>query len=411
MDGNKVYQSTATLLDVDMGLGEQDTFETLLIGKTDTEVPDAWGGYFDAADWDRRIQHLAVPRSLLELHNLFPEYLRTVNLNLPESTNTLPDILDEALWSIDFFRRLQTSDGGIRGGVESAAHPKKGETSWQESQLVMAYTPDVWSSYMYAGVAARAALALSAYDAVLADTYQSSALAAMAYAERNYEPERYTEGKKLHHVADQRNLAALELYRLTKDPAWHELFLSTTVFQSDTVNAYTHSKHDQREVAFLYARLNEATVTVDSVTADSAASTFTTVPTVDSSVQSNARNAFLRRADNLARLTRTTAFGWSRQQPTAPMGWRNGLGAPTATDFLRAHALTDQADYLNAWLSGTQFAAGANPDNMVFTTGLGTGLGARSPQNPLISSQANLHHRASPSSVLLIFATTATIGR
>ena len=234
---------------------------------------------------------------------------------------------------------------------------------------------------MYAGVAARAALALSAYDAVLADTYQSSALAAMAYAERNYEPERYTDGKKLHHVADQRNLSALELYRLTKDLAWHELFLSTTVFQFDTVNAYTYNKHDQREAAFLYARLNEANVTVDSATPDSAASTFTTVPTVDASAQSNARNAFLRRADNLARLTRTTAFGWSRQQPTAPMGWRNGLGAPTATDILRAHALTGQADYLKSGLSGTQFAAGANPSNMVFTTGLGD----RSPQKPLIS--------------------------
>ena len=413
-DGTTVYQSTLPLLDASMGLGEKDTFAALQSGKTEAPVPDAWGGYFDAADWDRRIQLLAVPRSLLELYNLFPNHFRGIDLNLPESTNTLPDILDEALWSLDFFRRLQTPEGGIRGGIESAAHPIKGEASWQDSLVVLAYAPDVWSSYFYAGVAARAALTLRAYDAQLADTYQVSALAAMAYAERNYEGDRYTEGNKLHDVIDQRNLSALELYRLTQDPAWHDLFLQTTVFQSDAVDAYVHGKHDQRTAAFLYARLSvkapesegaksedaevksevEPTGVIEDnqeesqpedaserIDSEKTRLKFVTVPAVDESIQRNARKSFLRRADELVQLTKTTGFGWSRQRPTAPLGWRNGTGAPTATDILRAHALTGRTSYLKAGLSGTQFSAGANPANMVFTTGLGD----RSPQNPLIS--------------------------
>ena len=157
-DGVKVYQANVSLLEVDMGLGDRPAFEALTSTKTDQIVPNAWGGYFDAGDWDRRIQHLAVPRGLLELHNLFPNYFKPVNLKIPESTNSLPDILDEALWSLDFFRRLQTADGGIRGGIESAEHPKFGEASWQESQTVMAYAPDVWSSYLYAGVASSGGL-------------------------------------------------------------------------------------------------------------------------------------------------------------------------------------------------------------------------------------------------------------
>ncbi|MEM6450050.1 MAG: glycoside hydrolase family 9 protein [Cyanobacteria bacterium P01_D01_bin.105] len=238
-DGVSVYQSNASLLEVDMGLGTASTFEQLLATKTEEIVPNAWGGYFDAGDWDRRAHHLAIPRGLLELHNLFPEHFQQVNLNLPESANSLPDIVDEALWTIDFFRRLQTPEGGVRGGIESADHPQHGETSWQESLPVMAYAPDVWTSYLYAGVAARAAHTLKRYDAQLAQTYEDSALQAMAYAETNY-PEYVAAnypGELQHYVEDERNLAALELYRLTGNARWHNLFLATTIFSQANVDA------------------------------------------------------------------------------------------------------------------------------------------------------------------------------
>jgi endoglucanase len=58
-DGVKVYQSTATLRDTAEGLnlsgqGSGELFAT----RTDTLVSEAWGGWFDAGDWDRRIQHV-----------------------------------------------------------------------------------------------------------------------------------------------------------------------------------------------------------------------------------------------------------------------------------------------------------------------------------------------------------------
>lgn len=367
-EGVEVYQSSAKLLDITVGRGKINPFEALTSGKTDQIVPNAWGGYFDAGDWDRRIQHLAVARSLLELHGLFPDYFEKVSLNLPESANALPDLVDEALWTVDFFERLQTPDGGIRGGIESADHPKPGETSWQDSLTVMAYAPDLWSSYQYAGVAARAAFTLRDYDSPRAERYQRSALRAMSYAEADYRSGRYQiddrgSNWRIHQIFDERNLAALELYRLTQDSQWHDLFLETSAFQQAGTAAFVYRSHDQREAAFLYARL-------------------TGMP-VDSQVQRHARAAFLARADELVALTQTTAFGWSRQNPRAPVGTRSSLGSPTGIDTLRAHALTGDERYLQAGISGTQFAAGANPANLVFTTGLGD----RAPQNPLIIDQ------------------------
>jgi len=82
---------------------------------------------------------------------------------------------------------MQLPDGGIRGGVESSEHPIEGSTSWQESQTVMAYSPDHWSSFIYAGVAARAAFVLKMLKKdETALLWERSAVKAMTWAEAEY---------------------------------------------------------------------------------------------------------------------------------------------------------------------------------------------------------------------------------
>lgn len=354
-DGVEVYQSLVPLMETTMGLGDRPVFKALQETRTNELVADAWGGYFDAGDWDRRIQHLQVARLLLELVDLFPDYFAGVNLDIPESSNDWPDVVDEAMWGLDFFRRLQTAEGGIRGGIESAAHPKFGETSWQESLDVMAYAPDAWSSYEYAGVAARAARWLETSSPDIAAVYRESSLAAMNYAE-----DHLSEGISSHRVTDSRNLAAIELYSLTGENRWHQIFLDTTVFIDGDLETYQWQHHDQRDSAYIYARLSQ--------------------DSVDREVQKNATSALLREGDRAANQGKNTAFQWTKNDPYVPLGWGNSFGAPKAIALLRAHSLSQDPRYLKSALSATQFSAGANPSNTVFTTG----LGHRSPQHPLI---------------------------
>ncbi|MEO0456399.1 MAG: glycoside hydrolase family 9 protein [Cyanobacteria bacterium P01_A01_bin.114] len=362
-DGVQIYQSTATLMDSSMGLNpDKSSFEALAEGKTDGLV-NVSGGYFDAGDWDRRIQHLTAARRLLELVELFPTHFATVDLNIPESANNLPDVLDEALWGLDFFRRLQQPNGGISGGIESSRHPIFGETSWLESNEVFAYAPDPWSSYIYAGVAARAANALKILNPEQAATYQDSARRAMVYAEREVQAAETRSETLPQAVEHERNLAALELFRLTGDATWHEVFLATTAFQQPPGNLAAVSRYPQLDAAFLYARLDELLV--------------------DADVQQNAIAALLQSADGFGALSENTAFGWSKSGLYNPIGAGNSWGAPHSIDMIRAHFLTGDRQYLAQGLRSTQFSVGANPDNMTFTTG----LGIRNPQNPLVIDQ------------------------
>lgn len=356
-DDTPIVQSTTSLMATKMGIGPQDTFKVLAQTQTREAVPDAWGGYFDAGDWDRRIQHLEATRRFLELGELFPAYFADLALKLPETNNDRPDLLDEALWNLDFYRRLQQDDGGIRGGVESIAHPIRGEASWQNSLDTVVYAADPWSSYLYAGAAAQAATVLQAQFPELAQTYRQSAIAAMKYGE-THPPDSLLE--RPFQINDARNLAAIELYRLTQDPAYHQIFLETTVFEQPDQLPQVWAKHHQADAAFLYARLPAAQV--------------------EPQIQTNARAALIKDADIAIQSGQQTAFKWSKDDPHQPLGWGGSLGTPKAVHLLRGHALTQDEKYLQAAVLAAQFSAGANPENLAYTTGLGD----RSPQNPLV---------------------------
>jgi endoglucanase len=378
-DGLQVFQSTCSLMDSGNGLNakgtDKDNFGNLVAGKTDQIVPNAWGGYCDAGDWDRRIQHLDATRLLLELTELCPDLVREAALNIPESGGPVPDLVAEAQWNVDFYRRLQMPDGAIRGGIESAEHPQFGEGSWEESLPVMCYAPDCWSTYTYAGVAARIAFVLGRLGKGTPATYRDSALRAMAWAEANYAA--LDRAKLPTEVRDVRNLAAAELYRLTGEARWNDIFRATTAFSDPRAEPYEWKKHDQRDAAFIYARLDR--------------------PDTDPTLRSNCRNAVLRSGDMTIACTGKTAFGWGKTMNLfQPPSW-GGLTAPQAVNLVRSHVLTGGLEYLRAAVRACQFGAGANPVNMCYTTGVGT----YSPQHPLVVDMRVSHESPPPGITIL----------
>jgi endoglucanase len=370
-DGVKVYASTTRLMDTRNGLSrsDPDNFRNLVAGATDQLVANAWGAYMDAGDWDRRIQHLIASIYLLDLAERFAGFYQRVDLNIPESGNDVPDIVDEALFNLDGYRRLQTPEGGIRGGIESEEHPNLGETSWQESLRVFAYAPGSWSSYYYAGVAAKAAGVLRTLEKEeQAGAYEESAVRAMAWAEkdhaqrdqrpRSYESNGVTIERTDHQieVREMRNYAAAELLRLTGDEKWHKVFMETTKLNQPNARLTVWKSHDQREAAWVYLNTRD--------------------DKVDSRVQQYCRQALLREAQDRLRTQGRTGFRWTKNDWAPPTAT---LSVSDTVSLVRAHILTGEEQYLKAIILACQVGLGANPINLCYTTG----VGRRWPRNPL----------------------------
>jgi len=365
--------------------------------KTDTILPDAWGGYMDAGDWDRRPLHIYVPRLLLDLYDLSASAFDKVNLNEPESKDDIPDLLNEALWEVDFCKRIQTPDGGIRPGINSSEHPRRGEGSWDESLDVMAYPPTAGMSYDYAAVAAHAAFILQKTHPDMAKGYQESALKAFEWAEKHPLASRSGQGAqsgrgqrgrgaraaqasqatpdKATASASQasqpaqgseeaesvqggndsatRILAAAEFFRLTGDAKWQDIFLAGTRFKDASGQYIGHPRGSgifdrQTEAGWVYF--------------------VTERPGMNQAVKDNFKKALLDAADERIAAINDTAFRW--------VGTKNDQGisttvVPYAVELVRAHYVTHDEKYLRGIVLSCQQGTGANPLNMCYTSGVG----------------------------------------
>lgn len=366
-DGFKVFQ-----LDVTYWNGEADSVHRCLRRLLGSELDGsklatnaaAWGGYMDAGDWDRRSQHLTATWSHLELLDLFPDYFEKTRLALPpeEANDRLPDVLNEALWNLAFYRRLQQSDGGVGGGIESTSHPRPGEASWQESLLLGAFAPDPETSLRYAACAARAARLLNKYDSVQAKQYAVSALQAWTWAETNEQAviaresqdrdsRRGKDPEKLQEaVRNMRALAAVALYRLTEDAEYHEAYKQTT-----DLGRERGDPGKQLESVFAYAVLPDHLA--------------------DAELKSQAIGWFEQAAGDSLAFAQGNPFSVTCRVPLLPViGYTGYYSVPETTlgaILPRAHYLTGKEEYLAGALAAAHFSAGANPMNMTFTTGVG----------------------------------------
>ena len=126
-------------------------------------VISAPGGWYDAGDYNKYIVNSGISTStLLSLYEDFPAYMKTVKLNIPESGNGIPDILNEALWNLRWMMKMQDIDGGVYHKLTNAVFDKfempdsatatryvvqKGTAATLDFAAVMAQASRIFSKY------------------------------------------------------------------------------------------------------------------------------------------------------------------------------------------------------------------------------------------------------------------------
>lgn len=72
-------------------------------------------GWYDAGDYNKYIVNSGIAMAtMLSAYEDFPTYFDELNLNIPESKNEVPDLLDEVLWNLRWMLTMQDpNDGGV----------------------------------------------------------------------------------------------------------------------------------------------------------------------------------------------------------------------------------------------------------------------------------------------------------
>lgn len=212
------------------------------------------GWYHDAGDWDAYHTHQKIPAQLMLTYEYAPERFADDELNIPESGNGIPDIIDEASWLVKFNYRLRKelmdkgySDGGVGGAricpdVYSAedGNAQADKPSWQDHRRYVATQADAFMTYYYAGQAAQLAYILKGLGkdptAFPVEMLDAVAFADMSYDEVNWIAEAeaaYAWAINPEHQPASNNnyrdslavyqlYAAANLFRLTGNPAYQE---------------------------------------------------------------------------------------------------------------------------------------------------------------------------------------------
>ncbi|WP_420339121.1 glycoside hydrolase family 9 protein [Roseibium sp.] len=346
---------------------------------------DYWGGYMDAGDWDRHIHHLRVSRLFLDMIDYLPEDSTNISLGIPKSsevldpelyagTELLPDLLHEAIWTIDFYRRLQGTDGTVSGGIESAGHPLLGTPSFLESLPVFSYAPDINSTFNYAAAAGSLARHLENHgQRGLAAVYLESAQKAWDAAETGL-----SDIETFYHDALEALFASSEFdvedWPQTKANLEKDASIYRTVAASALFRVTGEAGFRQAAEAGLRGEWNLFREKSD------AAWDYINSPMTDSAIRQSLEALFRSEIALLLEVQETSTYP-NMKHPYAPAGWGQS-GPPEASMAqlaMRAHNLTGNDEILALVLDTLNGLLGANQSGM----SLMTGVGVRQIRHPL----------------------------
>ena len=188
-------------------------------------------GWYDAGDYNKYVVNSGITMgTLMSAFERYPDYFSTQSLNIPESENALPDILDEVLYNLDWLAAMQDpSDGGVyhkltTAGFEGMVAAHKATQPRYMVQKTTAATLD------FAAVMAQVSRVYAPYAEKQSQSYLQAALAAWEWAEKNpavayrqdelnrqFDPDVTTGAYGDEQLDDERLWAAAELYLATAE--------------------------------------------------------------------------------------------------------------------------------------------------------------------------------------------------
>lgn len=195
-------------------------------------------GWYDAGDYNKYIVNSGITTAtLLSLYEDFPAYFDTLKLNIPESSNEVPDLLDEILWNLRWMLTMQDpEDGGVyhkltTSSFEGMIMPEDARKQRYVIQKSTAATLD------FAAVMAQAARILKSFETELpglADSCLNASRLAWNWSRQHpevlydqgamnekYDPDVTTGAYGDRDVSDEWIWAASELYVTTKADSFY----------------------------------------------------------------------------------------------------------------------------------------------------------------------------------------------
>lgn len=319
-----------------------------------TKCMEMSGGWHDAGDFGRYTSPGAVTIGhLLYAYLLFPRAFDR-SLNIPESGNGIPDVLNECRYEIDWMRKLQKDDGGVYHKVTTAVHAPFIMPEDDKATLY-AFPVSSMATATFAASMALASRIFRNFDAQYADTLLDAAKRSFEWmvVHTEHVPFKNPKGCNTGEYGDacdldERLWAAAEFYLATGDERALSMLRALSKAGIDKTGLGWENVAGFAGLCILFSP------------EDSFPSDLTTL----------FRNAFIDKANNLRYLTDMS--GYSMSLRNSEFCWGSNLSVMTnACTLLVAAMLSGDQGYADAAEDHIHYLLGRNPLNISYVTGHG----------------------------------------
>lgn len=312
-------------------------------------------GWYDAGDFGKYIVNSGITTyTLISLYEHFPEYFKAQKWSIP-ADGSLPDLLAEIKYNLDWMLTMQASDGGVYHKVSALGFPGDIMPA-QDTDARYVIGKSTAASYDFAAVMAAASRVYKPFDASYASKCLEAAKKAFAWGNSNpnktfSNPSDVSTGEYGDaSLGDEKQFAGTELFIATGDAS----------YKQSGGDGKVPSWWDVSGLAVYGKATHAAEFGGD---ANAAASTLTA------------------QADEFVNRTKT-GFGVVMANDDFVWG-SNAVAANQGVWLLHAFYVTGEKKYYDAARKVLDYLLGKNPLNMSFVTG----FGVKSPMMP--------HHRIS----------------
>ena len=310
-------------------------------------------GWYDAGDYGKYIVNSGITTyTLLQLYQQNKTYFDTLDLNIPESGNTVPDLLDEIRWNLDWMMAMQDKDGGVFHKLTTKQFAGMVMPEKTKSQRY-AIGKGIEASLNFAAVMALAADIYAPFDAKFADSCAKASARARIWAYENpyefYEqPSDVGTGSYTGYSAWSGKIwTNAELYRITGDQSL-----------VDSLHALKNNKAKPSLQSWTNSLMLEAF-------------TIATNPKIfDKNDVDTAKVFIFTLADEYVAALENNGFGVPLTKSDFNWG-SNSVAANKGMVLIHAYILSQDEKYLNAAVGIADYILGRNPLDISYLTGYG----------------------------------------
>lgn len=329
-------------------------------------------GWYDAGDYNKYIVNSGITMgTLMALYEDFKIHSKDLDLNIPESKNQIPDLLDEILWNLQWMATMQDpQDGGVYHKLTTAKFeemvlPHKATDQRYVVAKGTAATLD------FAAVMAQASRVFKEYYPDLSKEFLKSAELAWAWAIAN--PEVYYQQDKLNKtfkpevvtgaygdnsLKDEWIWAAAELYVSTQDQEYQSFITIPESFDLPSWNQvswlgyYSLLRHRDR------------------------------IPDLSDELIAVSKDILMKQANVFVESMKTSYYASVIGQSERDFVWgSNAVASNQGIALIQAYFISKEQVFLDAALSNLDYIFGKNATGYSFVTG----FGHKTPKRP--------HHR------------------